>query len=101
MPAWSRDSTGCLVSEDSNEVQIDYCFTTVPRGPMLPFSIITPILLQITGGQQEQLRIEAAIYHDAPQVGMEWDDAYTFISEFEEICAMMKTQQLSDDAVKL
>ena len=32
---------------------------------------------------------------------MESEDAYTFISEFEEVHAMMKIQQLSDDAVKL
>ena len=33
--------------------------------------------------------------------GLESDDAYMFISEFEEVCAMMKIQQLNDDAVKL
>jgi len=33
--------------------------------------------------------------------GLESDDAFIFISEFEEVCAMMKTQQLSDDTVKL
>ena len=32
---------------------------------------------------------------------MEPDDAYMFISEFEEVCVIMKIQQLSDDAVKL
>jgi len=33
--------------------------------------------------------------------GLESDDVYMFISEFEEVCATMKIQQLSDDAVKL
>jgi len=32
---------------------------------------------------------------------LEPDDAYMFISEFEEVCVIMKIQQLSDDAVKL
>jgi len=31
--------------------------------------------------------------------GLESEDAYMSISEFEEVCAMMKIQQLSDDAV--
>ena len=33
--------------------------------------------------------------------GQESEDAYVFISEFEEVCSMMKLQQLSDDAIKL
>ena len=33
--------------------------------------------------------------------GLESEDACMFISEFEEVCTMMKIQQLSDDAVKL
>ena len=32
---------------------------------------------------------------------MELEGAYMFISEFEEVCALMKIQQLRDDAVKL
>jgi len=32
---------------------------------------------------------------------LESEDAYMFISEFEKVCAMMKIQQLSDDAIKL
>jgi len=33
--------------------------------------------------------------------GLESEDAYMFIIEFEEVCAMLKIQQLSDDAIKL
>ena len=33
--------------------------------------------------------------------GMESDDAYMFITEFEEVCAMLKIQQLNEDAIKL
>jgi len=33
--------------------------------------------------------------------GLEFEDAYMFINEFEEVCAMMKIKQLSDDGVKL
>ena len=33
--------------------------------------------------------------------GKETEDAYIFISEFEEVCAMLKIQQLIEDAVKL
>ena len=33
--------------------------------------------------------------------GLESEDAYMFINEFEEVCAMMKIKQLSDDGVKL
>ena len=29
------------------------------------------------------------------------EDAYMFISEFEEVCDMLKIQQLTDDAIKL
>ena len=33
--------------------------------------------------------------------GSDSEDAYIFISEFEEVCVMMKVQQLSDDAIRL
>ena len=33
--------------------------------------------------------------------GLQFEDAYMFINEFEEVCAMMKIKQLSDDGVKL
>ena len=33
--------------------------------------------------------------------GLKSNDVFVFIREFEEVCAMMKIQQLSDDAVKL
>ena len=33
--------------------------------------------------------------------GAKSEDAYMFISEFEEVCAMMKIQQLTEDAIKL
>ncbi|HEX7870904.1 MAG TPA: hypothetical protein VF455_12405 [Chryseobacterium sp.] len=29
------------------------------------------------------------------------EDAYLFIQEFEEVCALMKIQQLSDDSIRL
>lgn len=33
--------------------------------------------------------------------GLKSEDAYMFITEFEEVCAMMKIKDLIDDAVKL
>jgi len=33
--------------------------------------------------------------------GLESEDAYFFISEFEEVCLMMRIPQLGDDAVRL
>ena len=33
--------------------------------------------------------------------GKDAEDAYVFIREFEEVCALMKIQQLSEDAIKL
>ena len=34
-------------------------------------------------------------------VGKDAEDAYIFIREFEEVCAMMKSEQLSEDATNL
>jgi len=33
--------------------------------------------------------------------GLESEDAYMFINEFEEVCAMTRIRQLSEDGVKL
>ena len=33
--------------------------------------------------------------------GLEFEDAYFFIREFEEVCLMMKIPYLADDAIRL
>ena len=35
------------------------------------------------------------------KIGLDTDDAYLFIMEFEDVCAIFKIKQLSEDAIKL
>ena len=53
---------------------------------MLPSTFFTPVLHWTSSSQWEQLRIEAAICHDTPQVLRESEDAYMFISDRGGLC---------------
>ena len=68
MSAWVRDSTGHLVSVESNETKMTDPILPMILMEMLPASIITPIMHQIAGSHREQLRVEAAIHNDASQI---------------------------------
>ena len=103
MPAWSQDSTGHLVSEDSNEykmttpvsqsVFITWCYPSRSSRPSC-------IQLPAASGNNYELNPQY-ITMLSKFSGPESDDAYIFINEFKEVCTMMKIQQLSDNAVNL
>ena len=104
MTEWVRDETGRLVRVDLTTFEM----TNPP--------VITPVLidrcypshsmnssyikLPETSGNNFELKPQYIVmlpkFH-----GMDSEDTYVFITEFEEVCAMFKIQQLSEDTVKL
>jgi len=103
MSAWSRDSTGRLVGEDLNEFKIT---TTVSQLVLMdrcyPPRSLRPSCIQLRAASKNNYKLKLQYITILLKFsGLESDDAYMFISEFEEVCAMMKIQQLSDVAIKL
>jgi len=103
MSAWVRDSTGCLVSIELNETKM-----TDPVPPM----VCMDRCYQPQSSHTSHIRLPEATennYELKPKYitilpkffGLESEDAYMFINEFEKVCAMMKIKKLSDDGVKL
>ena len=62
----------------------------------------TSILHSASWGRRQQLWTKSQLINTLPKYHkLESEDAYFFIRKFEEVCVMMKMQQLGDDAVKL
>ena len=63
-------------------------------------SLPSCILLLVTNGNNFELKPQ--FINTLPRFhGLESEDAYFFIREFEEVCVMMKISQLTEDAVRL
>ena len=108
MPVWSHDCINRLVRVGSNDSTI----TDTPLVPQTP----TPVLMDRCYPQRTShpscIKLPEATgnnYELKPQFismlpkfhRMDSEDAYMFISEFEEVCTMLKIQQLTEDAIKL
>ena len=69
---------------------------------MLSSPNFTPIMHQLPEASRSDYELKPQSITMLPKFsGLELEDAYMFISEFEDACAMLRIQQLSDDAVKL
>ena len=57
---------------------------------------------QIAGGTENNYKLKPQYITMLPKFSrVEAEDAYMCINEFEEVCAMMRIRQLSEDGVKL
>ena len=94
MSAWAHDSTGCLVSIESNETKM-----TNPVPPMVLMDQYYPsrsshpshIRLMKATGNNYELKLQC-ITMLLKFSGLKSEDAYMFINEFEEVYTMMKIQ---------
>jgi len=103
MSAWKRDSTGRLVSIESNETKM-----TDPVPPMVlmdrcyPSRSLHPSCIRLSEATDNNYELKPQYITMLPKFSrLESKDAYMFINEFEEVCAMMRIKQLSEDRVKL
>ena len=104
MSDWSRDESGHLVRIDlkiaemtdqsgSTPVLMDRCY---------PSHSINPSCIKLPEANGNNFELKPQYIPMLPKFhGMDSEDTYIFLTEFEEVCAMFKIQQLSEDAVKL
>ena len=103
MSAWARDSTGCLVSVESNESKMtDFVSHPVLMDGCYPPRSSHPSCSRLPEASEKNYELKSQNITMLPKFSLlESEDGYMFISEFEKVWVMMKIQQLSDDAVKL
>ena len=83
------------MTDQSNppKVLMDFCYPPRSSNPSC-------IKLPITSGDEFELK--PSFIAILPKFsGLDTDNAYLFINEFEDVCAMSKIKQLSEDAIKL
>jgi len=67
-----------------------------------PIRTSLPSCIQLPEADSDKFELKPQFINTLPKYhGLESEDAYFFIREFEEVCVMMKTPQLGHDAVKL
>jgi len=67
-----------------------------------PIRISFPSCIQLPKADGDKFELKAQFLNTLPKYqGLEFEDAYFFIREFEEVCVMMKIPQLGDDTIKL
>jgi hypothetical protein len=101
---WVRDETGRLVRLDLKNLRM----TALPPPAMVlidrcyPPRSSHPTCIKLPPVNEHQYELKPHFITMLPKFnGKENEDAYIFISEFEEVCTMLKIQHLTDDAVKL
>ena len=67
-----------------------------------PIRTSLPYCIQLPEADSDKFEFKPQFINTLPKYhGLESEDAYLFIREFEEVCVMMKIPQLSDDTIKL
>ena len=112
MLSWTRDNTSRLIRteimtdhtppdiEDPNNIINNNQHVLQDR--CYPIRSVLPTCIRLPDAAGNNYEIKPHFINMLPRFsGLESEDAYVFISEFEQLCSMMRLQQLSDDAIKL
>ena len=72
------------------------------QGRLYPIRTSLPSCIKLTDEGVDQFELKPQYINTLPKFhGLESEDAYFFIREFEEVCLMMKIPKLGEDAIKL
>jgi len=104
MLGWSRDRDNRLIRVEARNPTMG---EELPPTPILmdrcyPQRISQPSCIKLPAATGNNYELKPQFISMLPKfTGMDSEDAYMFVSDFEEVCAMVKIQQLTDDAIKL
>ena len=102
MPAWNRDSKDRLVSFDSIIPIMTDVSTLILLNRCYLLKSFIPSCIKLSTSTENNYELKPQFISMLPKfTGSDSEDVYIFISEFEEVCVMMKVQQLSYDAIRL
>ena len=103
MPVWVRNSDNRLVrAEIENSEMVVVTPTPVLMDRCYPPRSAMPSCILLPAATGDHYELKPQYIGMLPKFsGLDTDDAYLFINEFEEVCAMFRIQQLTEDAVKL
>src|ERR1700734_1102009 len=102
MSSWVRDSTGRLTSLDIQTEEMTEPVPTVLMDRCYPPRSSHPSCIQLPATTSNNYELKPQYITMLPKfAGAESEDAYMFIREFEEVCAMLKIQHLTEDVIKL
>ena len=73
-----------------------------PQGRFYPIRTSLPSCIKLSEANENNFELKPQFISTLPKFhGLESEDAYFFVREFEELCLMMCIPQLGDDAVRL
>ena len=104
MPVWSCDCANRLIRVDLNDSTMA---APEPSTPVLmdlcyPQRTSHPSCIKLPAATGDNYELRPQFISILPKFHrLESADAYMFITEFEEVCALFKIQHLSEDAIKL
>ena len=106
MSAWSRDPlTSRLTRTSSPPEQKPDSHMAQPlslQDRFYPIRTSLPSCIQLSDEGVDQFKLKPQYINTIPKFhGLESEDAYFFIREFEEVSLMMKIPQLGDDVIKI
>ena len=104
MSVWSRDPAISRLTRNISPPKFDPKMTqTISlQDRFYPIRTSFPSCIQLPEADGNKFEFKSQFINTLPKYhGLESEDAYFFIREFEEVCVMTKILQLGDDAVKL
>ena len=106
MPAWSRDPLTSRLTRTSSppELKPDSLMAQPPslQDRFYPLRTSIPSCIKLSNEGVDPFELKPQYISTLPKFhGLESEDAYFFIREFEEVCLMINMPKLGKDAIKL
>ena len=108
MQVWSRDPNSSRLTRNTSPPMFETRLDSVMDRPtslqdrFYPIRTSLPSCIQLPSVGEHNFELKPQFINTLPKFhGLESEDAYFFIREFEEVCLMMKISHLADDAIRL
>jgi len=108
MQVWSRDPNSSRLIRNTSPPKFEPRPDSVMAQPtslqdrFYPIRTSLPSCIQLPSVGEHNFELKLQFINTLPKFhGLESEDAYFFIREFEEVCLMMKISSLVDDAIRL
>ena len=108
MQVWSRDPNSCRLTRNTSPRKLESKPDPIMAQPtslqdrFYPMRTSLPSYIQLPSVGEHNFEFKPQFINTLPKFhGLESEDAYFFIREFEKVCLMTKIPQLVDDTIRL